>query len=190
MEYKSKLYFLHSPKIRQRAKAIALGGLCLYLLYIFNPFKFSLYDRNTAIFLWVFNAFFVLALVGVWFVWRSADDLEEAVLPDSSKWMGPNKIPRSKQIFYLILSSTLIVYAVYGLSINDVYIPGKRGSGQHFHGVSAWFVAGAILSAAANLISVVVDHFDRRNNEIQYANFAAFCEWLAAVLFVMGWIFL
>lgn len=169
--------------------ACFLGGVCLFLLYFANPIRNPQADRNMEIFVWVFNAFLVLMLVMAGVVWKSADSLERVVLPDSTKWTGPNKIPRSIRIVYLFLSSVLIVYAAHGLSINDIYIPGHRGNpGMHYHDLSAWLMAGAIFSAAANMISVLVDHFDRRNNEIKYAHFAAFCGWLAAAFVLMSWI--
>jgi hypothetical protein len=189
MDKQSKLYFLHSPKIRQKAMACFIGGICLFLLYFANPIRHPQEEKNMEIFLWVFNAFLVFSLIMAGVIWKSADSLERAVLPDATTWTGPNKIPRSTRIVYLFVSSVLIVYAAHGLSIDDIYIPGHRGStGAHYHGLSAWFMACAIFSAAANMISVLVDHFDRRNNEIKYAHFAAFCGWLAAAFFLMGWI--
>ena len=190
MEKHSKLYFLHSPKIRQRALACFLGGICLYILYFANPIRHPQEHKNMEIFIWVFNGILVFLFIMAGVIWKIADSLEGAVLPDSNKWTGPNKIPRFKRIVYLLLSSVLILYAAHGLSINDIYIPGRRGSrGMHYHDVSAWLMAGAIFSAAVNMISVLVDHFDRRNNEINYAHFAAFCEWLAAAFFILGLIF-
>lgn len=189
MEKHSRLYFLHSPKIRQRAVACFLMGVCLFLLYFASPIRHPQTDKNIEIFLWVFNVFLVFALIMAGVIWKAADSLGKASLPDSTKWVEPNKIPRSKRIIYLFISSVLIFYVAHGLSIDDIYIPGHRGSiGKHYHGLSAWFMACAIFSAAANMISVLVDHFDRRNNEINYAHFAAFCEWLAVAFVLMSWL--
>jgi Na+-transporting methylmalonyl-CoA/oxaloacetate decarboxylase gamma subunit len=54
-----------------------------------------------------------------------------------------------------------------------MYLPSKGGNAEAIHGFPMWFTYLAILFASANLISIVVDHYDQRDNEINYKKFAA-----------------
>lgn len=96
----------------------------------------------------------------------------------------PNQIPFEKRAKYVTISAALIIYGTIGVAIDSIYIPGKRSPGIIFHGVPCWIMYFAMLSAALNLISVIVDHFDRRNNERNYQLFAQITIWLAIVLFL------
>jgi len=49
-------------------------------------------------------------------------------------------------------------------------------------GASALFMYFALVCAVINLLAVVVDHYDKRNNEMAYVNVAAATQWL-------GWAF-
>ena len=80
----------------------------------------------------------------------------------------PNSIPRSERISYLIFSALLLAYGSYGVWTNDLYVPGRRSNGIHLHDVPAWIMYGAIVCACLVMLSVVLDHYDRRNNERHY----------------------
>ena len=82
---------------------------------------------------------------------------------------------------YLGLSLLLIAYSILGLAIDDIYSPGKRANpGLHFHGVPALLLGAAMLTAALNMLSVVIDHYDTRDNEINYKQFARWTQ-------IVGW---
>jgi hypothetical protein len=49
-------------------------------------------------------------------------------------------------------------YATYGLYVNDVFVPGKF-NGLRFHGLAAWFIAGAYYCLAAIFSSVLLARF-------------------------------
>ena len=49
-----------------------------------------------------------------------------------------------------------------------------------------WFIAGAMTCAGANLVSVIVDHYDERHNERYYRLFARVTLALALLLFATG----
>lgn len=51
------------------------------------------------------------------------------------------------------------------------------------HGEPMWIMLGAFACAVANLLSIVIDHYDRRNNEINYRRFAKVTRILGWVLF-------
>lgn len=107
---------------------------------------------------------------------------------ESGNLYQPNHIPASTRRQYIFLSSVLLAYGAFGAWVDDIYIPGKRGPGVHFHGVPLWFLLGAMISAAANMISVVADHYDKRNNEVNYRRFARITEILGWILFTLGFV--
>ena len=69
----------------------------------------------------------------------------------------PNHIPSSERIKNIIFSLALCAYGTYGVWGNDLYL----------HGIPAWVLYGAILCACLVMLSVVVDHYDKRNNETE-----------------------
>lgn len=84
----------------------------------------------------------------------------------------PNVIPEEERRANIIFSVLLFAYGSYGVWVNDLYIPGKRSRGVHLHDVPAWIMYAAMICACVVMLSVVVDHYDRRNNERHYRTFA------------------
>jgi hypothetical protein len=104
----------------------------------------------------------------------------------------PNHISLDTRAGYLIASSLIVAYAIGSLMRDDFYIwlPARRGRdlSEHLHGSAAWLAAGAAFAAASNLLAVVVDHYDKRNNETNYRAYAKWSLALAAVLLVLAFI--
>jgi len=98
----------------------------------------------------------------------------------------PNHISAGWRCFYAIASPAVIAYGAYGIWIDDLFIPGKRSTGVHLQGLAAWLVFAAILCMAANMVSVIVDHYDKRNNETRYRLFASVTSWAGWILFCFG----
>lgn len=84
----------------------------------------------------------------------------------------PNQVPLGERVFHLVSAVVLLVYGSYGVWMNDLYVRGKYGKGFHLHDGMAWLMFGAFVSAVCVMLSVVVDHYDRRNNERKYRQFA------------------
>ena len=85
---------------------------------------------------------------------------------------SPNHIPAGVRGWNIFLSIILLSYGTFGVLVDDLYIPGRHTKGLHFHGEPAWIMYGAMICAVLNLLSVVVDHYDGRNNEVNYRRFA------------------
>lgn len=100
-----------------------------------------------------------------------------------SEIFQPNKIPWKTRFYYLLASSFLFVYGLAGLINDDIYIPGKRSRGIHLHGYAAVIMFIVFLLAIANMVSVVIDHFDKRDNEVNYKYFAKVTSIFAWMLF-------
>lgn len=107
--------------------------------------------------------------------WHSENEAET----DVKKYV-PNEVPLKERWFNLLSSVVLLSYGTYGVWINDLYIPAKRGGGVHLHDLPAWVMFAAFFSAVVVMISECIDHYDRRNNEIRY-------QWFARVVKLVGW---
>ena len=79
----------------------------------------------------------------------------------------PNHVPLSARLLRGFGALALIAWGAIGVMVDDLVLPAKRGA-LHLHGLSAWIMAAAMLCGAAVLVSVVVDHYDRRRNEVAY----------------------
>lgn len=98
----------------------------------------------------------------------------------------PNSFSLKERIFNIFASLFLIIYLSSGLWIDDIYLPGKRGGGIHFHGLEAIVLAFAGLMLCANLLLIVVDHYDKRNNEEMYERFSCITIFAAWMLFFVA----
>ena len=98
----------------------------------------------------------------------------------------PNHIPEKERITLTIFSVLLFAYGTYGVWANDLYIPGKRSRGIHLHDVPAWIMYGAMITACLVMLSIVIDHYDRRNNETNYRAFAEAGKYAGWGLFALS----
>ena len=105
----------------------------------------------------------------------------------------PNQFSTGQLFMHIDLSLLLLLWGGFGLWADDLVVPvSKRGAALHLHGAAAVVMFCAMLAATANLLSVVLDHFDIRNNELSYRRVAFFSQavgWLlfAAALVVHFW---
>ncbi len=95
----------------------------------------------------------------------------------------PNHASPRERTVHIFLSMSLLAYGGYGLWANDLYVPVKRSNGLHMQGAPAWIMYGAMICACVVLLSLVVDHYDRRNNERHYRTFAKVFEYIGWSLF-------
>lgn len=100
----------------------------------------------------------------------------------------PNHISEEERMKCILFSAALLIYGTYGWFNDDIYIPGKRGKGIHFHGAACTLIYGAFICGAANFISVIVDHYDKRNNETNYQKFAKVTRIIGLTLLFLGFI--
>jgi hypothetical protein len=96
----------------------------------------------------------------------------------------PNEIPSGDLLISMIFSPLLLAYGTYGIWIDAIFIPGGRG-GVFFHGFAAWIMYGAFVSAVCAMVSVCLDHYDRRNNELKYQQFGRVTKLIALSLFML-----
>ena len=103
-----------------------------------------------------------------------------------------NRIPAQERWKNLALSVALLVYGAVALQANDVVLLGRHGATLHLHDDAARFAVASFVCACAIMLSVVVDHYDRRDNERYYRRFGqvfcvlAYCCMGAALFLEMG----
>jgi hypothetical protein len=97
----------------------------------------------------------------------------------------PNVVPRTERLVYLVLSILLVFGGANGLSNDDLIIVGKGGRVYHLHGKEAAIMYGAYIFAALCLVTMIADHYDKRDNESVYW-FISRCFGCFAALF-MTW---
>ena len=93
-----------------------------------------------------------------------------------------NSVPAKIRAINISIGLGGLLYGAYGLYRNDLFIPSRRGPGVHLHDSAAMLMVAAIVCGCAVLLSVVLDHYDERNNEAHYHRAAQILRWL-------GWTF-
>jgi len=79
----------------------------------------------------------------------------------------PNQVSIGKRVINIIISLSVLSYAIYGLIYDKLVIPSNTGSFE-LYGFSIYIMLVAAILLAVYLLSFVLDHYDRRNNEIIY----------------------
>lgn len=83
----------------------------------------------------------------------------------------PNVVPRSERIFNSLLGTALLLYGLAGLITGRVDLNGSRMRIAILEGRPALLMASAFIVGAVVLLTVVIDHYDNRNNERHYRSF-------------------
>jgi hypothetical protein len=85
----------------------------------------------------------------------------------------PNEVPFALRLYSLVLAALLLAYGISGFLNNKLEIATRKGGGGRLvlYDRPAWLLASAVIVGAILLLSVVVDHYDKRNNEGWYRQF-------------------
>jgi hypothetical protein len=92
----------------------------------------------------------------------------------------PNRVSLVDRLGSVLLILVIGAYTLWSLERNDFPVNIAKGAPLHLHGIAAWLMVGAASSVVAVLISVLLDHYDRRDNEAAYRQFVR-------VGSVLGW---
>ena len=100
--------------------------------------------------------------------------------PLTSGWLRPSLIG---------LAVLLVTYGAYGLFVNDLYLPGKRSPGTHYHGVAAFLIFMMLVSLATWIITFALGRTDSLGK--QPAN-KRILKWLAGagIVFMIAGIYM
>ena len=88
--------------------------------------------------------------------------------------------------WYVVYALVLIAYCGLSLYNDTFYLPAKSGQGLTLHGARAAIMCMAILCATACLVSMVMDHYDERDNEEAYKLFAMRAKYTGWGLFFLA----
>jgi hypothetical protein len=100
----------------------------------------------------------------------------------------PNRVSVFTRIRNLILSSLIMVYGIIGLINDDLNVKLSKSRIHHVHGTAAIVAVIGYMFGLCGLISVIIDHYDKRNNEHFYkrilrsASVIAFCLLVISVI--------
>ncbi|WP_157964652.1 hypothetical protein [Algibacillus agarilyticus] len=84
-----------------------------------------------------------------------------------------------------MLALVFTFYGAYGIYKDDLYIPSKRG-GIHLSGESAWIMYAALICGCIYFLTIIVDHYDKRDNEIKYYMFGKGVKYVGLGLAVIA----
>lgn len=91
----------------------------------------------------------------------------------------------------IIGSIFFVAYGAYGVWSNDLHLAfGRRSPGIHLHDIAAWLMFAASICGCVVLLTVVVDHYDQRNNETNYKKIADVLKKSGiafAILSILAW---
>lgn len=101
----------------------------------------------------------------------------------------PNRVPGSERFINVLYALAILALAALGLFKGELLMPGKRTSGPTgvaLQGTSAWLMYAAMACAVCVLLSTVVDHYDKRDNESRYRQFAKVGKVAGWILFALS----
>lgn len=100
----------------------------------------------------------------------------------------PNQIALRTRVGNGLLSLGIVAYGYWGVHRDDLIVPLGKRAASHFHDFSAWIMYAAMLCAAVHFASIVIDHYDRRNNEHLYQRIGELSKKLGWGLFGIAFI--
>lgn len=177
------MLFIHDPNFRQKVFGLLLLILAISLIAIY----YHLMEVNWKSFNFWFTHFMLLIILfQALLLLFTKSRLPPPLLPNPDQWQSPNNVPLSTRVINTLGSFALLAWGSYGLYQGDIPMPARKGEVAHFTGLATWILYGAILCAVVNLMAEVVDHYDRRNNELLYAHIAAATQWIGWALFIVA----
>ena len=119
---------------------------------------------------------------------KSADGSPGYIAADGT--YVPNRVALKTRIVSCLLSLGIVAYGYWGIRRDDLIVPISKRTASHFHNVSAWIMYAAMLCASVHLAAVVIDHYDRRDNEHLYQRLGELSKkigWgLFGIAFIVG----
>ncbi len=94
----------------------------------------------------------------------------------------PNVVELKERIVNLVYGVMLSAHAGYGLYIGDIYV----GQGLHMVGSAAYLTFVAMMSAVIVMLTVIFDHYDRRDNEQMYRSISSFFKFTGWFFYILA----
>lgn len=91
----------------------------------------------------------------------------ERKLDDNGAYIA-NEIPLKERVFSLIIALGLLLYGLHGLYTGEIYIPSRSRGGIYLYDESVWIMFAALICGTGVFLSIILDHYDKRDNEHIY----------------------
>lgn len=169
--------FIHSTSVYMRVFAALFFGVAIWWGITFS--ELPILSLPISGFMLACGALF----------WFYSPQAKPKKLPDPENWIGPNTIKLHHRLFNVLSSIFLITYSGYAFVNDAFYMPGKNDPGGYLHGFPVLLMGLACFCVVVHLASAVVDHYDKRNNELFYAHASTIALWLAWGFFLSAQIF-
>ncbi|MDO7085686.1 hypothetical protein WNY51_03745 [Pseudocolwellia sp. AS88] len=105
---------------------------------------------------------------------------------DSTGIYIPNSLTKCEIIENLIIIILLISYGVYGYYSGELLIPISKHESAFIYGNSILIANLAFLCGCFYTLSHIVDHYDKRDNEIYYHEFRMWVKYLGIFLLILA----
>ncbi len=96
----------------------------------------------------------------------------------------PNIVPLKDRIQHLIIALIFIVIGIYGMFNNGLNISGMQVEGMQFEGDTKWIVYVSLITGCLSSLSIVIDHYDKRDNEMKYYAFNKSINYLGTAIVI------
>lgn len=108
------------------------------------------------------------------------------IIDDKSKGAYiPNQVSLFDRTLTVIVSLSVLAYVINGLIFDGLIIASKR-SAITLHGYPIYFMLVAAIFFAVSMLAYVLDHYDRRNNEIIYRKVQTYAFRLSFAIALIG----
>ncbi len=98
----------------------------------------------------------------------------------------PNHVPTFDRVNAVLSSCTILIFGSFLLNDQGFVLGKTSGWGWTFPFVTGNLFVFSMLLSVVTLLTKVVDHYDRRNNEVKYQRFAQSCKIISMILFTWG----
>lgn len=113
-------------------------------------------------------------------------DLPPTPKYDSKGNYVPNTIVLKKRVVNFCVALAIIAYGGYGLYVDQLWVPLGRQVSVTLTGIAAIFMFIAIICASIEMMTEVVDHYDKRDNEHTYYKVANLFKYASYVSFAIA----
>ncbi|MFK4135764.1 hypothetical protein ACI2KR_26305 [Pseudomonas luteola] len=96
----------------------------------------------------------------------------------------PNRYEPIERICALLAGGGLAYWGAAGWQTGALYVPGRYGGLNLHNGLALALACLGILAGVVACIALIVDHYDRRDNEIIYFRVMMTCFWMFVGLLV------
>ena len=96
----------------------------------------------------------------------------------------PNSYSKSKRILNILLIFFLLAYGLYGIYSGELYLPLGRRTEVILFGDSIYIAFSSFILGIIYLLTEIVDHYDKRDNENIYLRVKAGYQVFGLLIFI------